>query len=83
MVGHLPKRGSTVLGSPGHTTGMANGIGIEGRSEKRENSSRAQRGCGLGCGLNQLHEDYEKYEELGSVVATPWWSSSLISWSIW
>lgn len=83
MGGHLPERGSTVFGSPGHTTGMENGIGVEGRSEKRENSSRAQRGCGLGCGLNQLHEECEKYEQLGSIVATPWCSSSLASWSIW
>lgn len=37
------------------------------RSEKRETSSRAQRGCGLDCGLNQFHKECEKYEEVGSV----------------
>lgn len=53
----------------------------KGESEKRENSSRAQRGCGLACGFNQLHKECEKYQEFGSGVGTPWYSVSLSLWS--
>lgn len=54
----------------------------KGGSEKRENSSRAQRGCGLACGFNQLHKECEKYQEFGSGVGTPWCSVSLSLWSM-
>lgn len=47
---------------------------------KRENSSRASRGCGFDCGLN--HKEREKYEDFGSVVGTAWCSVTLTLWRL-
>lgn len=60
-----------LFGCPRHTTGMEKeSDNKKERSGKRENSSRAQRGCGLDCGLNQLHKGCEKYKDLSNVVGT-------------
>lgn len=74
-MGNLPRRSTFLVALDTH--GDGEGERHIKKSEKRENSSRAQRGCGLACGFNQLHKECEKYEEFGGGVGTPWCPVSL------
>lgn len=62
MVGNLPRRKEYLLAAGDtHWDGEGEWHIIKERNQKPENSSRAQRGCGFDCGLNQFHKECEKY----------------------
>ena len=78
-VGNLPRRSTFLASLDPH--GDGDGERHIKKSQKGEKSSRAQRGCGLACGFNQLVTQGVSTRSFGDGVGTPWRSVSLTLWS--